>query len=138
MQYIMLIVTLSICCYRCGSSPGIADIPERPEIKKAAESSSCRDGTTLTYENFGEAFMVSYCVNCHSSEVEDDDRLGAPENINLDSYENITTHRRSILKTAAQKRNPTMPPSRHISLEERELLSEWLNCGAPGNKSQIE
>lgn len=122
----------------CGASSGVPEKVERPIVKSAAIKSECEEGTSLTYENFGEGFMLSYCVSCHGSEIERDQRFGAPINVNLDTYEDMSIHRRDILKTAARKTNPKMPPSRHVPLEERELLSEWIKCGVPGNSEQIE
>jgi hypothetical protein len=34
--------------------------------------------TTLTYDNFGQAFMTHYCTNCHSSDLTHSQRNGAP------------------------------------------------------------
>ena len=121
----------------CGASGGLSPKPARPAVKQAASDASCRNGTSLTYENFGEGFFLNYCVNCHASDIGVSERLGAPINVNFDTYDDIVTHRRDILKTAARSNNPQMPPSRHVSLNERALLSEWLQCGAPGDRSSL-
>ena len=34
--------------------------------------------TTLTWDNFGMAFMFKYCTNCHSSQLAINQRNGAP------------------------------------------------------------
>ncbi|MFT3694478.1 MAG: hypothetical protein QM831_15125 [Kofleriaceae bacterium] len=34
--------------------------------------------TTLTWDNFGNAFMQKYCTNCHSSDLSHNERNGAP------------------------------------------------------------
>jgi hypothetical protein len=34
--------------------------------------------TTLTYANFGQAFMAKYCTNCHDSHLSINQRNGAP------------------------------------------------------------
>ena len=138
MKTIMFVLTsLHLIC-SCGASSGVPEKFERPVVKSAAVKSECEDGTSLTYENFGEGFMLSYCVNCHGSEIETDQRFGAPINVNLDTYEDMSLHRRNILKTAARKTNPKMPPSRHVPMEERELLSEWIKCGVPGSSEQVD
>lgn len=138
MKNILFILAQWQLILSCGSSSGVPEKFERPQVKSAAIKSECEDGTSLTYENFGEGFMLSYCVNCHGAELETDQRFGAPINVNLDTYEDMSLHRKDILKTAARKTNPKMPPSRHVPLEERELLAEWIKCGVPGNSEQVE
>ena len=41
--------------------------------------------TTLTYDNFGKAFMATYCTNCHSSDLPHSQRNGAPIYHDFDS-----------------------------------------------------
>src|SRR5262245_5504262 len=38
----------------------------------------CPDNSTLTYKNFGEKFMSTYCLRCHSDKVTGAARNGAP------------------------------------------------------------
>jgi hypothetical protein len=40
----------------------------------------------LTWENFGEAFMLSWCTGCHNAQLPTDQRAGAPCGVNLDSH----------------------------------------------------
>ena len=121
----------------CGSSSGIEEQVARPAVKSIVEDTKCPEGTTLTYENFGESFLAKYCLSCHHSGLAKADRLGAPTDVNLDSYQDISTHRKDIIKTATKKSNARMPPSRHVPTYEKELLAEWLNCGAPGDRAQL-
>ena len=40
---------------------------------------TCPTASALTYDNFGAAFMDSYCLRCHSTSVTGVDREGAPQ-----------------------------------------------------------
>ena len=97
--------------------------------------SSCPDDSTLTYATFGEAFMTSYCVGCHSSQRSGDDRNGAPAGHDFDTLEGIVAVAEHIDEHAAagpEEVNELMPPSDpRPTDEEREALGEWLACGTP-------
>ena len=81
-------------------------------------------GTTLTYENFGQAFFAAWCVSCH----------GGPNGYSSRAFTDITTIRAQaadIFRNAAQD-NETMPPGPNgPSKAQRYQLAEWLSCGAP-------
>jgi uncharacterized membrane protein len=86
-------------------------------------------GTTLTYANFGAAFMGTYCQSCHGSAVED--RQGAPGEFIFDTLEQVQRHKARIFVRSAAD-NDSMPPGPDDpSEEERTKLAEWLACGAP-------
>jgi uncharacterized membrane protein len=90
----------------------------------------CPDGgTQLTYENFGNAFMGTYCQSCHGSASTN--RYGAPGDFIFDTREEIQRHRDRIFVRAAAG-NTSMPPGPvDPPLELRNKLAEWLACGAP-------
>lgn len=115
---------------------------------------TCPDESTLTYNNFGKAFMDNYCVSCHSSSLPSHERQGAPSDHNFDTLAEIqNTHLEHIDLVAAAGPNSTntfMPPEDHVhddsttdnhphhtaampypSTTERFSLGEWLACGAP-------
>ena len=50
---------------------------------------SCPNGTVLTYENFGEAFMLNYCTSCHSQHLPAAKRGGAPPAANFDTSADV-------------------------------------------------
>ncbi len=86
-------------------------------------------GTSLTYENFGKAFMSTYCQNCHGATS--NDRKGAPGRYDFGTLDDIRNHRSRIFSRAAAD-NTTMPPGPDDPpSEERERLADWLACGAP-------
>ena len=95
----------------------------------------CPTTQTLTYANFGQAFMQSYCVRCHGSGVTGAARMGAPADHNFDTVEPIRTFAHHIDEFAGagpDAVNTVMPDSDPRPSEtERRNLAEWLACGAP-------
>lgn len=95
----------------------------------------CPPDSTLTYDNFGAAFMEDYCLRCHSASVSGADREGAPADHNFDTIAEIRTFREHIDQMAGsgpEATNDQMPPDGDApTLAEREMLAEWLACEAP-------
>lgn len=79
----------------------------------------CPPTSTLTYETYGQAAMQEHCLECHASK----------ESPRLNSVEAIRTNKQAILREAVG--STAMPEDRDMTLEERQLLGEWLACGAP-------
>jgi uncharacterized membrane protein len=85
--------------------------------------------STLTYDNFGSAFMTNYCLDCHSSSS--GNRMGAPVSVNFDTLELVQNQASRVEARAGS--GSSMPPSSFSSLpsdSERTMLSEWIDCGA--------
>ena len=79
-------------------------------------------GTELTYENFGRQFLDVWCLHCHQE---------GPNGIYFRDRDEVAARRERIFVNAAA-RNTFMPPGPDDpSAEERDLLAEWLACGAP-------
>ena len=85
--------------------------------------------------NFGQSFMKTYCLRCHSAPVQGAARKGAPSDHNFDLADEIrglADHIDQYAGSGPAATNTTMPPGEaKPSLEERRKLSEWLACGAP-------
>lgn len=79
---------------------------------------TCPPDSTLTYENFGQPLFENRCLSCH-------DRKRPI----LETVDQILANRDSILQEAVA--TTSMPQNEDMPLEERELLGEWLACGAP-------
>lgn len=90
----------------------------------------CPDDSTLTYDNFGEGFMLNWCTGCHHSDLRPDMRQNAPMNVDLNTVEDVRTHAERIWVRSGDQ-NLTMPPQGGPDDVEREELGEWLACGAP-------
>lgn len=108
-----LVCALAVACFTaCNPGTDISEHPCPPE------------GTEHTYENFGEAFFATYCVECH----------GGPNGYSSRAFVTVQSIRdqrdRVFLNSAAD--NTYMPPGPDGPSEaERNMLADWLACGAP-------
>jgi len=85
--------------------------------------STCQQGSTLTYANFGQAFVQNNCLACHNRQ--------SPI---LTTQASIQAASSQIDQAAAAGPNATntvMPVDHNVSTEDRAKLGEWLACGAP-------
>src|SRR5262245_32703157 len=89
---------------------------------------SC-DRSFLRYDNFGSPFIVNWCRSCHSVHVPPDMRQDAPVGIDFDSVREIRLWAFQITVTTAEI--DSMPPAGGPAASERQMLVEWLTCGAP-------
>ncbi|HEX5058399.1 MAG TPA: hypothetical protein VFV99_03520 [Kofleriaceae bacterium] len=105
---IAAVVALLSACTGGASSTGIEPITCPPE------------GTNLTYANFGEELFADTCAmsGCHKSEK--------PV---LTTHAAIKQNASAILDEAVY--TDSMPRDRNMPLAQREMLGEWLSCGAP-------
>jgi len=83
----------------------------------------------LRYDNFGAPFMADWCRSCHSASLPADMRQQAPAEINFDSLSEIRYWSFAIERSTAL--TASMPPAGGPSIAERDMLMEWLRCGAP-------
>lgn len=83
----------------------------------------------LRYDNFGAPFLANWCRDCHSAGLPADMRQEAPAGVDFDNLAEVRLWSRRIRLTAGQ--GSSMPPAGGPSAAERELLVEWLGCGAP-------
>lgn len=94
--------------------------------------SVCPPGSTLTYANFAQPFMESYCTGCHSSTLTGSARMGAPAFHDFDTEGGILAVADHVDEYAAAgpaSVNTIMPPSGDLPTEEeRRQLGEWLAC----------
>ena len=82
------------------------------------EPVECSQESTLTYENFGKDLIQNNCLECH-------DTTGP----RLTDIQKIRQHAYEILQEAVY--TDAMPEKSDMPLQQRELLGEWLSCGAP-------
>jgi cytochrome c5 len=108
---------------------------EEEEILGPETGATCPQGSTLTYQNFGQEFMTTYCTRCHSSTLTGAARMGAPAFHDFDTLEGIKGVSNHVDQTAGsgpEATNEAMPPSGGMpTLAERQMLSEWIACGTP-------
>jgi len=108
---------------------------EAEEHEGTATGAKCPGTDGPTAENFGTAFLQTYCLKCHSESVTGDARQGAPTDTNFDTLEEVRFHSMHMDEHAASGPNATnteMPPAKQLqpTLEERQKLGQWLACGA--------
>lgn len=80
---------------------------------------TCPPDSTLTYESFGSSFLSDNCLSCHASK---DRPLLTTRNA-------VVANSSNILNAAVM--STKMPADGSIAMEERQLLGEWISCGAP-------
>jgi hypothetical protein len=90
----------------------------------------CPEDSVLTSENFGAAFMLTYCTGCHHSALPDGERAGAPVGVDFELLIKVRAQAERIWARAGDQ-NATMPPVGPPPADERARLGEWLACGAP-------
>ena len=102
------------------------DGPGQPD----ADLSVC-ETSELSFANFAQGFMDSYCLGCHSSALGEGQRAGAPMQVNFDTYELVQAQADRIRFRAAE--NQDMPPQSGAqpTNDERANIGEWINCGLP-------
>ncbi len=96
----------------------------------------CATGSTLTYANFGQSFMTTYCVSCHDSAKSGAARNGAPLYHDFDTLSGIKVvsgHVDQYAGAGPSSVNEIMPEGDgpFPSLAERQMLGEWIACGLP-------
>jgi hypothetical protein len=79
----------------------------------------CPTDSTLTYENFGSAFLRTNCLSCHTSR----------EKPALTSLALVQANSAKIISAAVTSSN--MPQDSSLTTAQRTQLGQWLACGAP-------
>lgn len=90
----------------------------------------CPPESFLTWENFGEGFMLDHCTGCHSQLLGESQRANAPLDVDFNTQVQVQDQIDRIYARSGDA-NDTMPPVDTIRAEERILLGDWLACGAP-------
>jgi len=85
----------------------------------AASDLTCPSGSTLTYESFGAAVLSDNCLSCHATK----------QSPALTTQAAVQANRTAIISAAVT--SSRMPQNGSLAIEERQLLGEWLTCGAP-------
>lgn len=80
---------------------------------------TCPPDSTLNYETYGKPVFEQHCLSCHA----------AKESPRFNTVLEIRANRKAILDSAVG--STRMPAGDDMPLPERELLGEWLACGAP-------
>jgi len=92
-------------------------------IWQSASAADC----TLTYDNFGKAFLEKHCLFCHSSAKTGFARKGAPGDANFDTLDSFKKFTDESMKKVVVKK--TMPPmASMLPDDERAKFKQWIEC----------
>jgi len=90
---------------------------------------ACADAATVTWNSWGQGFLIEACQGCHASAAEE--RFGAPEDVSFDTVDQAWDQAERILARAGTD-PPTMPPQGGVEPDDRQRLVWWLTCAEPG------
>ena len=130
-----LFMIIFVLMQGCGAQPGEVvreenqrvpnlNPPQYPSLLK------CDGPYVESWEHFGQGFILNYCIGCHSVNYEENDRFGAPLNIDFNTHRQVLLYRTRIL-SQLQREPPTMPPDKVVEKEDLKRMIQWLRCGAP-------
>ena len=90
---------------------------------------ACPENSSVTWQSFGQGFLLDHCVGCHSENLDEASRAGAPLGVDFNTQALAQTWLARIYARSGDD-NTTMPPVDSISPTDRVLLGDWLACGA--------
>jgi uncharacterized membrane protein len=90
-----------------------------------APEDPCADQPVVTWETFGEGFLIERCQACHASTAPA--TYGVPAGVHFDTEDQARARADRILEVATGA-SPTMPPQGGVSADDRERLRVWLSC----------
>jgi len=87
------------------------------------------DAVSTAWAGDAETFFGTYCVSCHSTQWTGDDRGGAPEQVNFDTYSDFLASETFAVYT--QLTEGLMPPDGYDQPSEadRARIADWAYCG---------
>ena len=99
----------------------------------SGEAGGCVD----TWDTWAGGLLRTWCASCHSSELPEGMRYGAPVGVDFDTY-SATARHVGPLERVVTGDDPSMPPVGGPSASERARLAAWIACGAPesGNNAR--
>jgi uncharacterized membrane protein len=100
--------------------------PRKPAPSSA--SSLAPQGPVSFYKAY--QIVTRRCSPCHSADPTDDENLKAPNNIMLDTPEQISDLADRIMVRAVVTKTMPQGNKTHMTDEERELLKRWIEQGA--------
>jgi uncharacterized membrane protein len=92
--------------------------------------SLCSHDPPLSYSNFGKGFIDIHCMGCHSADVPEGHRVGAPVGVDFNTYDLVMdwSERLEARATRTFSDTITMPPGGGPTSSELDLFEEWLYC----------
>lgn len=126
-----LLALLALTLGACPEAPPVdaAPVEIAPPPYDSLAARPCPSDSVLTWENFGQPYVTSWCTSCHSSALDEEHRAQAPLDINFDDLDGVRAHAERVWARSGDQNN-TMPPAGVAPGIERAQLGEWLACGA--------
>ena len=112
----MILLLLTACGDKPTETGSIEPSTDPPEW--------CQEEMEVTYENFGEGFLLTHCQGCHAGDAPN--RFGAPETVSFDNEEQVNQWLSLIMFTILD--DQSMPPAGGITEDELTLVEIWLEC----------
>ena len=95
-----------------------------PTSVDTGHAESCTDDWWST----GQPLMLDFCAGCHSSQLLDSNRFGAPAGVDLETLEGALLHTERIRVRVLE--DGDMPPGGGMSTEQLQRLAAWLDCSS--------
>jgi uncharacterized membrane protein len=97
---------------------------------ETAVVSECDSGIpALTWDNFGQGFLLENCQSCHAGSAQN--RHDAPEKVTFDNKAQAWYWAERILARALGD-EADMPPAGGVSEDDKQRLEWWLTCAEVG------
>jgi hypothetical protein len=110
------------------SEPPGTDDSAIPAVDDSADPDVSASCDWMTWENVGQPYFKTWCTACHSSDLPEEKRQGAPMGCNLDTYADVVAWSPDI---QAKLLAGTMPPTGTPPQDLEHAVLDWLECGAP-------
>ena len=91
---------------------------------------------TDTWETFGQSYMRTWCLSCHSSELPEEYRYGAPLHANFDTLADVHAQL-PLIEIFATGETATMPKAGGVPEAQKLQFDDWIACGAPGEGTPV-
>lgn len=117
-----------LACLLVGLAPALGACATTSEGDAGSSGETLGGGEEsdlVTYDNFADGFVRDWCRGCHSAELGEDQRAGAPLEVNFDTEADLLEHAERMHARATGDA-PTMPPAGGPSTEELELFARYL------------
>lgn len=133
MPHPLMLLLLSLGCGRDrdpAASDSVVTATDTEEEEEEEEGTGCGDWSSV-----GQPLMLSYCTGCHSQSLVGEARHGAPAGVDLETLAGVQAQRARVEARAVVQQD--MPQGGGLSAADRERLSAWLACGAPGEEAPL-
>ena len=104
--------------------PDVSDVSPTDDTS-AWTGTSCDSSPSVTWENWGRAFLTTHCQGCHASTAPD--RYGATEGVYFDTLADLRAWNERVRVRVLEQED--MPPAGGLSDDEKFLLGVLLDCG---------